>query len=228
MREELANLVYPVIMRGLEVKERLEAGEALTFEVEQGALKGLLLTDTEARRWPDFGGDAEAFAGHNGGGSEAPAHPERFLGVRYALACWLDEIFVLNSSWDALWNEQKLEVALYGSNDRAWKFWHQARLAEKRPGHDALEVFFLAVMLGFRGELRAEPARLQAWVAAASSHIARGQGSQWIAPPELEPVTRVPPLRGRDRLRRAVLAGGVLLLLLVPVLAVFLVQQLAQ
>jgi type VI secretion system protein ImpK len=228
MREELAKLVYPVILRGLQVKERLDAGEPLTFEVEQGALKGLLLTDTEARRWPDFGGDAEGAVSRNGGGSEAPALPERFLGVRYALACWLDEIFVLNSPWETQWNEQKLEAALYGTNDRAWKFWQQARLAEKRPGHDALEVYYLCVMLGFRGELRTEPDRLQAWVAAASSHIARGQGQPWVAPPELEPATRVPPLRGRDRLRRAVLVGGVLLLLLVPVLATFLVQQLGQ
>src|SRR5581483_4568184 len=67
MRDEIANLVYPVIMRGLDVKDRLEHGEVVPFEVEQGTLKGLLLTDTEARRWADFGGDADAGDRRNGG-----------------------------------------------------------------------------------------------------------------------------------------------------------------
>src|SRR5262249_58951814 len=104
----------------------------------------------------------------------------------------------------------------------------QAQLAEKRPSNDALEVAFLCVMLGFRGELSAEPARLQSWVAAASSLVGRDYGRQWAAPPALEPVTRVPPLRAQRRLQTVLLVGGVLLLLLVPAVAAFLVQQLGQ
>jgi type VI secretion system protein ImpK len=230
MQEQLADLVYPVLMRGLELKERLEAGESASFEAEQGLLKGLLLTEAEARHLPDFGGDGDTFERRNGGVSEGTSVPpaDRFLGIRYVLACWLDELFILDSPWEAQWNEQKLEVALYGTNDRAWKFWEQARLAEKRSGNDALEAFFLCVMLGFRGGLAAEPARLQSWVAAAASIVGREHGRQWAAPPELEPATRVPPLRARQRLQRALLAGGVLLLLLVPAVAAFLVQQLGQ
>jgi type VI secretion system protein ImpK len=215
MREEIANLVYPALTRGLAVKERLERGEGLSLEVEQSALKTLLLSDSEAHHWPDFGGDVTA---------AAPA--ERFLGIRYVLACWLDEIFVLDSPWAAPWNEQKLEAALYGTNDRAWKFWQQARLAEKRLLGDALEVFFLCVMLGFRGDLATDPARLQTWVNATRSHVGRGLGQPWPYPAEFEPVTNVPPLRGRQRLRRTLLAGGVLLLALVPLVIAFLVQQL--
>ena len=42
---------------------------------------------------------------------------------------WLDELFILYSSWESAWNERKLEGSLYGSNDRAWRFWEQARIA---------------------------------------------------------------------------------------------------
>ena len=51
------------------------------------------------------------------------------LDIRYAMVCWIDELFILNSVWGTQWNEQKLEVDLFGTNDRAWKFW------EKRGGH---------------------------------------------------------------------------------------------
>ena len=66
------------------------------------------------------------------------------------MVCWLDELFLVDSAWDARWNESKLELALYGTNDRAWHFWEQARLADTRPGTEALSAFFLCVMLGFR------------------------------------------------------------------------------
>ena len=81
--------------------------------------------------------------------SIAISEPTRFLGVRYGLTCWLDELFILYSPWERLWNERKLEASLYGTNDRAWRFWEQARLAESRAGSSALEVFYLCVILGF-------------------------------------------------------------------------------
>jgi type VI secretion system protein ImpK len=237
MREEMANLVYPMLSRGMAVKEALERGETLDFELEQAALRALLLTDLEARRWPDFGGDQLVAAGQWMSPSALPSAPPPpgstaapeavpFLGIRYALTCWLDEIFVLDSSWDVHWNEQKLEGLLYGSNDRAWKFWEQAQVAEKRSAHDALEVFFLCVMLGFRGDLARDAAKLDAWVTATRAHIARTQGGVWPYPPEMEPHTAVAPLRGPQRLQRVVLAGGLLLLVLIPLLVLFLLQQL--
>ncbi len=225
MDEAIGNLVYPVLLRALEVMDRLGRGDALSFEVEQAGLRALLLSELEARRLTEFGGDAPV------GPAVAPTGKvsveRRFLGVRYGLACWLDELFVNYTSWDALWNEQKLEMELYGTNDRAWKFWEQARLAEKRTATDALECYFLCAELGFRGDLADEPAQLQAWLAGARAQLERTQARPWIAPPEREPPTQVPPLRGRVYLQRALLVGGVLLLLLVPLLALFFVQQLS-
>src|SRR5437868_4838997 len=132
MRDEIADLVHPVLSYGLQVKERLERKEPLDLGTEQAALKGLLLTELEARRLVDFGGEVGSET-RSGGMSRADMGrrgSEAFLGIRYALACWLDELFILDSPWGREWNERKLEASLYGSNDRAWAFWEQARRAE--------------------------------------------------------------------------------------------------
>lgn len=229
MQDAIVNLVHPVISYALELKAKLERGEAPAFEIEQAALKGLLLSEMEARRWGDFGGEggAETMAASAHRGEDVRGRgAQQFLGIRYALVCWIDEVFILDSSWGEKWNEKKMEVALYGTNDRAWKFWEQARRAEARSGKDAVEVFFLCVMLGFRGELRERPDQLQAWVAATRAQMARNQAQEWPYPPELEPPSSVPPLHGRDRFGTMVMVVGVVLLMLIPLAAFLAVQQL--
>jgi type VI secretion system protein ImpK len=228
MHEELSTLVHPVLAHALDVRERLDRGEPLHLDVEQAALKGLLRTELEAQRWADFGGDVSRDPARLAPRPGAPqaAAPELFLGARYALVCWLDELFIVYSPWGAAWNERKLEMALYGSNDRAWKFWEQARLAETRPTTDALEVFFLCVTLGFRGDLREAPEQLRTWMAGNQGRLTRGAGEDWPHPAELDPPTNVPPLRARDRLARVVYFGGLALLLLTPVVVFSLVLRL--
>jgi type VI secretion system protein ImpK len=214
MQESIAQLVHPVFSYGLHLKERLSRNEQPSFEIEQAALKGLLLSEIEARRWADFGGDSNVSAR---GRSE-----QTFLGIRYALVCWLDEVFIADSPWSAHWNERKLEVALYGTNDRAWKFWEQAKLSESRGGRDATEVFFLCVTLGFRGEAADQPERLSGWVAAARTQLNRAKGGDWSPPPELEVPTNVPPLLGRGQMLRMVATGGLILVVLVPLMTALL------
>src|SRR5438477_11717841 len=108
MRDELANLIHPLLLQGLRLKERVERGELLNLTTEQAALKSLLLSEGEARRLPDFGGDDAAYAGLVRG----QVNPDHFLGVRYGLACWLDELFLTNSAWSKPWSEARLEEAL--------------------------------------------------------------------------------------------------------------------
>src|SRR6185312_5642130 len=122
---------------------------------------------------------------------------ESFLGIRYALVCWLDELFTSDRIWQAAWNERKLEVELYGSNDRAWKFWQQAALAQARPAADALEAAYLCVTLGFRGKLRDQADRLEPWIAAARLRLGKVDELSWAYAAEPEPATDVPPLHGR-------------------------------
>jgi type VI secretion system protein ImpK len=205
MHEETANPVYDVIARALDVKERLERGDAPVFSAEQATLKQLLADESRSGRYTDPTADPD---------------------IRYALTCWVDELLILNSAWGKQWNEHKLEVELFGTNDRAWKFWEKARRALTRLDGDVLEVYYLCVMLGFRGELLDDPAGLQAWTAAARSQVERNQVQAWVPPPELDPPSHVPPLHARERFGRMVLRGGVALLILIPCAIFFLAQQL--
>jgi type VI secretion system protein ImpK len=222
MQERTANLVHPVVTYGLRLKERLAQGEKPDLSTEQTKLKGLLAGQGQARGVLDWAGDSLdpiPSAVHRPGESGRRGG-DGFLGLRYALACWLDEIFILDSPWGEAWKERSLEWALYTSNDRAWKFWEQAKLAEGRPGTDALESFYLCVMLGFRGDLVHAPDRLQAWRNAVEGRIT--QGPAWTEPPSKEPDTNVHPLHGRERLRRMILAGLLMLGLLIPFVTFFL------
>ena len=206
----------------MRLKERLDRGEAPLLDVEQAALKGLLQSEMEARRWVSYGGDERADDQGPDGRRGA------FLGIRYALVCWLDELFTLGSAWEAQWNERKLEADLYGTNDRAWKFWEQARLADTGTDSDPLEAMYLCVMLGFAGELRNRPDQLRSWAVAAQARLAKELGREWAYPAELDPPTRVPPLHGRERLQRMVLVSGIALLLLIPLVAFLVVNHLGR
>lgn len=220
MRDELAKLVHPVLSYGLQLKDRLERGESPRLEAEQSALIGLLRDEREARQVPDFGGDENLPPAM----SEVAARPA-FLGVRYALACWLDEIFILDSPWAERWNEYKLEVRLYGSNERAWKFWDQAHLAGGRSTVDALEAFYLCVMLGFSGELGEDAYGLTQWILAARQQLGQARARQWPVPPAREPVTRVPFLDGRRSLRTMLLVSAAAVMALIPAVALVLARR---
>jgi type VI secretion system protein ImpK len=226
MREQIANLVYPILSHGISIRDRLARGEQLDFATEQATLKGMLRSELEAKRVSDFGSDGgdigQSVSRMDSGGRRSDA----FHGVRYALVCWLDELFIVDSPWVEEWNERKLETSLYGTNDRAWKFWEQAKQADARTGTDALEVFYLCVMLGFRGEFRGQGERLQSWMRATQVRITKGQKQEWPVPAERGVNTHVPPLRGREQLQKMVLALAVFVLLFIPFLAFYVVRQL--
>lgn len=217
MHEDLANLTHHLLQHGIELKKRLLAGEKLDVASEQAVLKRLLLTDAESRRIPEYGEEAD-LVGKDG----------HFLGVRYALVCWLDELFLVDSPWEVDWNETKLEMALYGSNDRAWRFWDQAKIAERRPTIEALRAFYLCAMLGFRGDLGLDNSQLRVWVESVRRRLGSNDALSWSRPPERELITYVPPLRGQETLRRMIIACGTLMLVVVPLIAIFLVQFLNQ
>jgi type VI secretion system protein ImpK len=209
MREDIANLVYPVLQYGIRLKELLASNDPPDFRTAQKTILALLQTPTGDR---DFVGDGQINLG-----DPASMRADFFLGVRYPLVCWLDEIFIADSPWKTEWTENKLEQAIFGTNDRAWKFWDQARRAETRPGTDALEVFYLCVMLGFRGDLEGMPDKLKTWRETTESQLKKGRESEWPAPPEGRPGTFVPPLLGEKRRQKMALLAGIMLLLLIPV-----------
>ena len=59
-----------------DLEGRLDAGEELSFEVEQAALQGMLLTEAQARRTGPFGAEEEAEQGVPPPGWERDRVPE--------------------------------------------------------------------------------------------------------------------------------------------------------
>lgn len=236
MREEIASVVYPVFNYALTLKERLLLGEKPDFDREQANLKGLLGTDMEARRSVDLGGDASVSVDpmvsmqvgvRPGAASNTPSSRDQFLGARYALACWLDDIFILDPQiervhpdWCARWKEDSVEGSLFGLRDRAWRFWEQAIRAEGRPTSDALEVYFLCVMLGFRGDYGDNPEKLSNWVSATQSRLAKAQAKEWSGPPGKDLTGDAAPCHGQERFQQMIMVLGISFLVFVFVLAI--------
>jgi type VI secretion system protein ImpK len=208
MRAEIADLVYPTLAYGLELRDRLERGESADMATEQAQLRSLLKTEAEALRWPDYGGDGD-----------------RWLGIRYALACWVDEILTLHSSWGPDWQNHILEESLYGTRDRAWNFWAQARRAQARPGLDAAEAYYLCVMLGFRGEGPGKPETLASWCEGLREQLAKQKNRAWPGlPAEQQPQGNSMPRRTRERLRRILIGVTGILAVLIPLAMYILVS----
>lgn len=200
MNKRLSDLVYGVIQSALDLKDRLDKEDpsTLDIETEQRELLSRIQNDSAARLVPDFLGDNQMF-----------------LGVRYALACWLDELFIVHSSWSNLWNERKLEVLLYDSLVRAEKFWDQADLVLSRPGTpkiafrpgpDAIEAFFLFIVLGFRGKFLNNPAKIREYVE--SMRILVAKTDPWVPPRDIPVKPNPAPLEGRETLQRTIWIYG--------------------
>lgn len=197
MESELVKKSYSIFNYAIKLKERLDAGEALDIEREQGTLTGML-----------NGVEPYGVSDQGGGGV--------FLGARYALACWLDEYFIVYTSWADAWNGRKLEVKFYGgTSQRFAKFWEQAELAQKRHGKDVLEVYFLCVVLGFRGKMINDPGALQVWVENTRRQVIRA--GEWPSPRDRGVTTNVEPLTGRQLFRRRLVVQGALTLIVVLV-----------
>ncbi|MGL4555136.1 MAG: DotU family type IV/VI secretion system protein, partial [Gemmataceae bacterium] len=72
-----------------------------------------------------------------------------------------------------------------------------------RSDKEALEVFYLALLLGFRGTSRDNPADVQDWREQFEGQLGIHESLKWgDAPPALPmPPTHVPPLTAKARLR---------------------------
>ena len=204
MTPQFGELVHPVIFHALDLKDRLDRGDKLDLEAEQRRLIERLRSSGEVRHLVDYMGDGTVF-----------------LGARYALSCWIDELFIVYSSWADLWKERPFEVALYGSRERAGKFWDQADLVLRRPnspraptapGLDAMETFFLCIVLGFRGRYLDIPAKVREYVEEMRPQVTRT--TPWQMPRDRGVKTNVEPLLGRANLRRVIAVYGGLSLLI--------------
>jgi hypothetical protein len=156
-----------------------------------------------------------------------PAGPQADdLGVAYPLVCWVDELLTQHPRVGQQWNDRKLEVEFHGTNDRAWRFWKQARSAAQRNDDIQLPLCFDCVGLGFRGELIDDPAQVRAWLAVTHDQLILTGLPAWVAPPRINPTGPARSLHGQMKLhstlRWGIIAAGFLLV----VGAGFVVRQL--
>ncbi|TWT36532.1 hypothetical protein KOR34_14380 [Posidoniimonas corsicana] len=192
MRTSTTEPLHKAIRYALRLHSAVERGERLSLAKEQTVLTGLAL------EVPDGGAD------------------DHFRGARYALVCWLDELFICRSQWSDAWNERKLESALYGGNDRAWEFWRQAQRAAAQTTDDALSAYYLCVALGFRGRLRNDPPALEEWFEQTRARVTRSAGLAATPAARRRRRSSPPRLRGEARLRRFVAVATVATILLAP------------
>jgi len=219
MREEFASLVFPVFRKAIEIKQTLHVRRG-DFADSRKKLLSLLQTPVPQHLHYDVVGEPfDPDAREHG----LLTRPEVFLGARYALACWLDEFFIEDSPWRKSWSDNTLEKALYRTGLRTSEFWEQARRAAQLPSHDALETYYLCVLLGFRGDRAGKHGELKTWRDATETQIMQGENRDYVPPKGPKLAASVPVLKGASERKKwarilvgaatAVGAVGLLLLL---------------
>jgi type VI secretion system protein ImpK len=130
--------------------------------------------------------------------------------AKYAVVSWIDEMLV-DAFWDGRewWSNNVLEIELFNTRECNEKFFIKAQQASTVSGRDALEVFYVCVILGFRGlyhNMEADsvlapslnlPFSLVEWAKQTALSVRLGQGREALSRPTME-IHGAPPLRSRS------------------------------
>ncbi len=168
MTDAFTDVIAPVIQGVIDFQDGLQRGKHPTVEEQKRALVDLLnwSEDRAGRSSPDVARDFEL--------------------AKRALVYWIDEILI-TSSWSHAqeWTNQILEFSLYGESAAAVRFYEKAIEAEKRDSTDPLQVFFLCVALGFRGDLASNEEEIRRWASRVHERITEGatQSEQYLPEP---------------------------------------------
>lgn len=134
------------------------------------------------------------------------AEPE-WESAKYAIVSWIDEVLV-DASWTGRewWSNNVLEMDYFKTRSCFEQFFVRAQEATTLARRDALEVYYVCVVLGFRGLYRdpamAEyliqshglPPDIDSWARQASMSIRLGQRRPALAAPRGE-INGAPPLQ---------------------------------
>ncbi len=217
MQADVVSAVFPVFGYALRVRDQVNSGLAPDLITVQKELLGLLQEVTKASRLVD--GSVNFRPGDSV--SVLQKGSETYLGISYAMVCWIDEIFTI-SAWRSEWPDKIIEHKLFGTRDRAWKFWEQAKKAEALGTSDALEVYYLCVILGFRGDYFGVIPRINEFLANARTLMEKTEDTDPRLPVDGKPITFVPPLRGAGKLKQMFMVASIALLVIIPLAAYFL------
>lgn len=129
MQPEFAKFVDPIFIAALRLETRIEDQENVIVADERATL---------IRKFED----ADAKFGKS----------DEWVLAKYALCAWIDERLI-GSAWrdSGWWKDNCLEKRFFGTRDCKEEFFTKGVDAEKLANKNALEVFFIAVVLGFRG-----------------------------------------------------------------------------
>lgn len=186
MSPQFAQSVDPIILHVLNLLDRINEGQPAVPEEERVRIR--LLID-----------QGEAIAG---------ATPDWEL-AKYAIVSWIDEVLT-DTPWEGneWWSNNVLEMELFNTRLCNERFYEQAQEASALPNRDALEVYYICVVLGFRGfyvdsDLAGSfaqaynlPPTLEGWAKQTSLAIRLGQGRPPLAGPRRE-IAGAPPLKSR-------------------------------
>jgi type VI secretion system protein ImpK len=133
MTPEFAKAVDPVFLHVFGLLDRLGTGVQPSVEEERLRIRGLL-------------DQADAMWGHTPDGELA----------KYALISWIDEMLTVEAPWQGSdwWKNNSLEWECFKTQDRSEQFYVKAKEASALRRKDALEVFYVCVVMGFRGLYR--------------------------------------------------------------------------
>lgn len=199
MTPKFAQAVDPVYLHVLDLLDRISRGEKVNVQEERTRITALL-------------DQAEAVVGSG----------REWELASYALVAWIDEMLV-ETPWDGQqwWTNNVLEVDVFSTRLSNEQFYTWAQEASTLNRRDALEVYYVCVVLGFRGlyrdpnlaamltESKGLPPDLNAWANQAALAIRLGQGRPQMAPPRRE-IAGAPPLKARPMVVWSWLTAAVL------------------
>lgn len=133
--------------------------------------------------------------------------------TKYALVSWIDEMLV-ETTWSGRewWSNNVLEMELFRTRLCNEQFFDFAKEATTLPRRDALEVYYVCVVLGFRGLYREPalaamlasqhdlPADLSTWAKQIAMSIRLGQGRPPMGATKRPEIAGAPPLQAPTRL----------------------------
>jgi len=205
MTPKFAQAIDPVMLHVLGLLDRISREERPSAPDERLRIRTLI-------------DQAEALLGAN----------EQWQLAKYAVAAWTDEMLV-DAPWEGRdwWSNNVLEVELFSSRECYDRFYVLAKEASALANRDALEVFYICVVLGFRGLYRDPdfsrstiqslglPPDVESWARQAAMSVRLGQGRPQITGKKRD-LVGAPPLRGRY----VALWSGLALVMAATVLAV--------
>jgi len=180
MSPEFAAAFDPVILEVLSLVERARTGTAGRPVEEHARIRGVLdqgaalMPGTRSRDWEL---------------------------ASYALVALLDELLIVDIPWkgQAWWENNALEVEIHRTRNRATEFYSRAEEAVGLASRDALEVFIMAVVLGFRGIFRDQQPALRQWLRTQENMVRVGEARAPL-PDTAAELSGAPPLSGGVRL----------------------------